>query len=382
MRYLSLFSGIEAATVAWRPLGWSAVGFAEIDPFCCALLSHHYPEVPNLGSVVDITQEQIGELGEVNLVVGGFPCQDLSVAGKRKGLHNDDGTPTRSGLFFDALRIAEWSGARWLVVENVPGLFSSNFGRDFAAVVGAMAGLRLDVPSGGWRTAGVVAGPLGMVEWRVLDAQYVRTQSHPRAVPQRRRRVFIVRDSGDWRNRPPVLLERACLCGHPAPRREAGEGVAGDVPPSLRGGGPGGNRVGDTRGQDPVVAVAGTLDAHYGTKWGLEDQHVNAGCPNFIVSHTLSGEGSIAGSVRANAPGHNSTGTLLRAGIVVRRLTPLEAERLQGFPDHYTLVPHRGKPAADAPRYKALGNSMACNVMRWIGRRIDMVDSLAPPSPT
>jgi DNA (cytosine-5)-methyltransferase 1 len=195
MRYLSLFSGIEAASVAWEPLGWQCVGVAEIEPFPCALLAHHYPDVPNLGSVTEITDEQIAALGPIDIVVGGSPCQDLSVAGKRAGLAG-----ARSGLFHEQLRIFHAArtlcGARWLLWENVPGAFSSHRGRDFAVVVGEMAGAEFGVPRNGWRNTGVAVGSNGCVEWRTLDAQYVRVESHARAVPQRRRRVFALLDTG------------------------------------------------------------------------------------------------------------------------------------------------------------------------------------------
>ena len=222
MRFLSLFSGIEAASVAWLPLDWEAVAFSEIDPFACAVLGHRYPSVPNLGDVTAITQHDIIGLGPVDIAVFGFPCQDLSVAGLRKGLHDGEGNATRSGLFFDAMRVVEWSGSRWALAENVPGLLSSHDGRDFASVVGTMAGTDVDVPESGWRNSGVVAGPRGLVEWVVLDAQWF-------GVPQRRRRVFIVRDSGDWRGRPPLFLEPYSLQGNPPPRREAGASVAGSI---------------------------------------------------------------------------------------------------------------------------------------------------------
>jgi DNA (cytosine-5)-methyltransferase 1 len=157
MKFLSLFSGIEAASVAWNPLGWHAVAFCEIDPPQRAVLHHHYASTPNIGDITQLTQQQINELGQVDLVVGGFPCQDLSLAGARKGLKNADGTVTRSGLFYDAMRVAEWTKSRWLVIENVFGLLTSNEGRDFAAVVGEMAGCGFDVPNDGWRKSGVVA---------------------------------------------------------------------------------------------------------------------------------------------------------------------------------------------------------------------------------
>lgn len=252
MRFLSLFSGIEAATRAWEPLGWECAAVAEVEPFPCALLKHHYPEVPNLGDVTKITADQIRALGRIDLVCGGFPCQDLSVAGKRKGLNNADGTSTRSGLFFDAMRIAEWAKPRWLFIENVPGMFSSNSGRDFAAVVGEMAGCEFDVPRDGWRNAGVVVGPRGLVEWTVLDAQY-------HGLAQRRKRVFIVRDSGDWASRPPIFLEPYRLQWHPVPSREKGQFITPTIRAGAANGGAGhGARSGDSK-DELIVPVAETI---------------------------------------------------------------------------------------------------------------------------
>ena len=230
MRYLSLFSGIEACTVAWKPLGWECVAVCEIESFPCVLLKHHYPDVLNLGDITKITKEQIEALGHIDVVVGGFPCQDVSIAGKRKGLKHADGTNTRSGLFFKAVEIAEWSKARFLLVENVPGLRSNHEGRDFSAVVGELAGAAIDVPDGGWANSGFAVGPKGLVEWASLDAQFF-------GLAQRRERVFLVRDSGDWSHRPPILLERESLLGNPAPCREAGEKVAGTFTSRARSGG-------------------------------------------------------------------------------------------------------------------------------------------------
>ena len=229
MRYLSLFSGMEAAHLAWHPLGWQCVGVAEIEPAACALLRHRLPNVPNLGSVTDITADAIRNLGRIDVVIGGSPCQDLSVAGKRAGLAG-----ARSGLFHEQLRIFDaarhFCGARWLVWENVPGAFSSNKGRDFAVVAGALAGCELDVPADGWGSEGVALGENGLVEWAVLDAQWF-------GVARRRRRVFAVLDTGDWASRSPVLLERDSLRGDSAPRREAGEGVTGTLSARTQGGG-------------------------------------------------------------------------------------------------------------------------------------------------
>ncbi len=474
MRYLSLFSGIEAASVAWSQLGWEPVAFCEIEKFPCAVLAHHYPNVPNLGNVQGVTQADIEALGHIDVVVFGFPCQDLSVAGKREGLADGTGRATRSGLFWDAMRIVRWSRARWAIAENVPGLFSSKQGRDFAAVVGDMAGTDCDIPDAGWANTGAVVGSDGLVEWSVLDAQWF-------GLAQRRKRVFLVRDIGDWRRRPPVLFEREGLQGHPAPSREAGQGVANALTdrPDRGGGNSEGQRLiqelsgtlgshtsGGLGGSDidgsgayiPEVSpamkardakgassdgewpaeIAPTLNAHFGTKQGLENQHIDGGCGLF-VTHSLRAEGfdasedgtgrgiplvtafsvkdhgadagEIAPTLRSGGhdKSHANGGVMpavafdwqsggdsrgldpkdtaqlqrcqtpaLHSGMVVRRLTPRECERLQGFPDDYTLIPYRGKDAADGPRYKALGNSMAVPVMGWLGKRIALVESWYP----
>lgn len=235
MRYLSLFSGIEAATVAWHPLGWECVGVSEIEPFPCNALANHYPNVPNLGDVTKITEADIFALGPIDLVVFGSPCQDLSVAGKRKGFTNDDGQLTRSGLFHTAMRIVGWArehcGCRFALWENVPGAFSSNEGRDFATVVDLLAGLEgTDVPPKGWGTEGCALGEEAMVEWSTLDAQWF-------GVAQRRRRVFALADFGDWTRRPPILLESEGVRGDSAPRRETGQNVAPTISARTKGGG-------------------------------------------------------------------------------------------------------------------------------------------------
>ncbi len=205
MRYLSVCSGIEAATVAWHPLGWTPVAFSEIEPFPSAVLAHHYPQVPNLG---DMTNHAAWPLqpGDIDLLVGGTPCQSFSVAGLRKGLSDP-----RGGLMLTYLEIARRLRPRWVVWENVPGVLSSNGGRDFGSFLGALGELGY-----GWA-------------YRVLDAQWVRTQRHPRAVPQRRRRVFVVGCLGNARAPAAVLFERESVQRDSAPRRAKGEGAAADA---------------------------------------------------------------------------------------------------------------------------------------------------------
>ena len=226
MKFLSLFSGIEAASVAWKPLGWECVGFSEIEPFPCAVLSHHYPDVPNLGDITQISEQDIKDLGKIDLIVFGFPCQNLSVAGNRKGLKGKS-----SGLFYEAIRIIEYArkhcGLRFALLENVPGAFSSNKGDDFREVVRELSANRdINTPENGWGNTGVALGENGLVEWRVLDAQYF-------GLAQRRKRVFAIVDFGNWMDRPPILLEPKSLCGDTPPSREKGKEIAADTQTSV-----------------------------------------------------------------------------------------------------------------------------------------------------
>jgi DNA (cytosine-5)-methyltransferase 1 len=460
VRYLSLFSGLEAATVAWSSLGWRCVAVAEIEPFPRSVLANYYA-VPNLGDVTKITEADIAALGSVDLLVFGSPCQDLSVAGKRAGLEG-----ARSGLFYEAIRILGYArkhcGLRWAVWENVPGAFSSSSGADFAVVVGELAGCAAPIPPKGWGNEGALAGEKGMVEWSTLDAQWF-------GVAQRRRRVFAVADFGNWRGRSPVLLEPESLRGDTAPRRETGQSVAGTLEARTRGGGfPGsdgaaaaGHVVGVGFGVSPTLRAGGNATGGHrppGTdvdtvetlqvvspavtsKWakgtggpsGDECQnlvafHHNAqvdqmnfssssaaltcsqqaavalrtaqtssngcGVDTSGASYTLDGANGQAVvfesrfvrngrgapdtvcpplKAQSGESGKGDAAPLLASLLHVRRLTPRECERLQGFPDDYTAVLHKDKPAADGPRYKALGNSMAVPVMRWVGERIDTV---------
>ena len=533
MKYLSVCSGIEAATCAWHHMGWEPVAFSEIEKFPSAVLAHHYPNVPNWG---DMTKFKEWPDANIDVLVGGTPCQSFSVAGLRKGL--DD---PRGNLMLTFGSIAQRYRPQWLVWENVPGVLSSNGGRDFGSFLGML-------------------GQLGYgFAYRVLDAQF-------HGVAQRRRRVFVVGHLGDWHRAAAVLFERHSLSGHSAPSRQARKGTAPGAASGTRAGG-------------WPAEVSPTLTADFASKQGQENQHINGGAGLFVpvafdafnqadtgdlsktvaarndqdtaslvsgcwwdggdvaatlttksddqrmpdkanaqlvmqpaltfkvrggcegggkgylgqdeqaftiattqdqwlaqpisfgaqmstpqtdvdmvqtlqaknpmavavrtantnanghgiseeLAHTLDQaqgqaiaiqgtvigrsehawpQGSGAdisgamftltktdvhavaigldeeqnarvdgfGTLKARMEGGGFEGTVMTPAMQVRRLTPVECERLQGFPDGYTNIPWRGKPESpDGPRYKALGNSMAVPVMRWIGERINEVSKL------
>lgn len=371
MRYGSVCSGIEAASVAWGPLGWQPVFFSEIEKFPSEVLAHHYPDVPNLG---DMTKFQEWPDADFDVLVGGTPCQSFSVAGLRKGMADP-----RGNLALTYLAIADRYRPEWLVWENVPGVLSSNGGRDFGAFLGGL-------------------GQLGYgFAYRVLDAQYVRVDGFGRAVPQRRRRVFVVGHSGDWIRAAAVLFEPESLRWHSAPRRKAGQRIAATLTRGAESGGKGGYA--GRRQEDDVNIVTSTEGvSHCLNAGGMGRQDYE---PETFVAHSLRGEGfdasedgtgrgtplvpvAFGGKMSAPMWDFGLSQTLqaknpqaVATGFDVRRLTPTECERLQGFPDGYTDIMRNGKAAADGPRYKALGNSMAVNVMRWIGRRIDLVDNIS-----
>jgi DNA (cytosine-5)-methyltransferase 1 len=357
MRYLSVCSGIEAATVAWHPLGWTPVAFSEIETFPSAVLSHRYPATPNLG---DFTAIDADALGSVDLLVGGTPCQAFSFAGKRLSLADARGNLTLSFIGL-AHELVALRSLRWAVWENVPGVLSTKdnaFGCFLGGLVGADA--PLDCGRGGkWPSAGLVAGPKSRAAWRVLDAQHF-------GVAQRRRRVFVVVYFGGDRDPSKVLFEPESGRRNPAPSRKSEQVVA-----ALTANGVGTCGADDNQAQAghliPSVPVARCQAARHGSRLDFETETFVSVLP--IIAQALG----------------------------VRRLTPRECERLQGFPDDYTLIPMsratRAKVeedfvaylrlsypditgdqirrlAADGPRYKSLGNSMAVPVMQWIGARI------------
>lgn len=429
MRFLSVCSGIEAASVAWKPLGWEPVGFSEIEPFPCAVLKHHYPEITNYGDMTLYDNWNI-ERGSIDLLCGGTPCQSFSIAGLRKGM----GDP-RGNLSLVFVEMAAKFRPSWVVWENVPGVLSSASGADFGTLLGALTGRQLHTPKNGWRNSGVIQGIEGAysIAWRVLDAQYCD-------LAQRRERVFIVGHLGDWRRASAVLFEQESVSGHPAPSRESKEASSGDT----------GDRAtecdresividraafnqGENAQYDPHIARAEVMDTlvargphavgyrmqafgeyadddkastikardHkdatdlvcvHGTQDPITSRHHahargrNSGQENAIACvHWQQGGGETesnrAGALRANGE-HNYQ--FVRDHMTVRRLTPIEGERLMGFPDNYTQIPWRNKEAKDCPdgpRYKAIGNSWAVTCVRWIGQRINMIEQLTKGQP-
>ena len=433
MRYATVCSGIEAPTLAWHGLGWEPVWFSEIEHFPCAVLAHHYPGVPNLGDMTKIHNNETYQRQSVDLICGGTPCQSFSTAGLRKGLDDE-----RGNLALHFVRILAEKRPRWFIWENVPGVFSSAGGRDFASILAGFTGRAITCP-GRWRNSGIIAGiPEAYgIAWRVLDAQHF-------GVPQRRRRVFVVGYLGDWRPAAAVLFESESLHRYIAPGRLRGEQAAGRVAPCLNAGG---RSAGSVRQQDaknglleyrwqnkksgPVqdivtgpILASGTSTGERSVPIVIATGQANAeividGEPSITCSHeqpivfncqsktdrsvpqktantiqtstvatvfqpriARNGRGAVSDIASPLTAQAGESGKGDSAQVVLlnrpRRFTPREYERLQGMPDDYTRIPYRGKPleqCPDGPRYRACGNSMAVPVMRWIGKRIDFVNN-------
>ncbi|HPU86314.1 MAG TPA: DNA cytosine methyltransferase [Candidatus Latescibacteria bacterium] len=354
MTYATVCSGIEAPSVAWHPLGWQPVFFSEIEKFPCAVLSHHYPSVPNYG---DMTEYEKWPNHAIDVICGGTPCQSFSIAGLRKGISDP-----RGNLALVYLGVIDKYRPTWVVWENVPGVLSSGRGRDLWSFLSGLVQL-------GYSYC-----------FRILDAQYF-------GVPQRRRRIFVIGHLGNWTYPAAVLLERKSMCGHNPAKRKAGEGVAGTFKSRARSCG---------FGQDIDLAAGGYMQvanslgsrgnrshteldgngAHVcssvSSKWskGTGGPSVDE-CQNLVTWNPQTGGDCRYGfSDKPNLQAHQIP------AVGIRRLMPVECERLMGLPDFYTAVPYRNKPACDGPRYKALGNSMAVPVVRWIGERIQQVEKI------
>lgn len=468
IKYGSVCSGIEAATVAWHSLGWEAAWLSEIEAFPSAVLAHHYPDVPNLGDMTKITPMILdGSVEAPDVFVGGTPCQAFSVAGLRNSLEDDRGQLSITYIHtLDAIDIVRQSRGEQpciAVWENVPGVLSTKdnaFGCFLAGLSGEDDALL--PPRGKWTNAGCVVGPKRTVAWRVLDAQYF-------GVAQRRRRVFVVASAREDFSPPKVLFEFEGMRRDTPPSREKREATAGDVGFGIETSGPLSARDYKDPGTDglnrtsakmvPVCAsdrnaiafdcsslgggwapqnvnptedVCSTMNCTNQKAVAYDQQRtgvygdndlastcaardykdatdlvvqpiafkVRCGCEGggkgflgseetaFTLSTTndqhiaqpsiVHGTQDPCNSDIAFAQGRNNGGeNVLIHAMQVRRLTPVECERLQGFPDNYTNIPWRKKDESpDGPRYKALGNSMAVPVMKWIGERIQMVEDL------
>ena len=372
MRYVSIFSGVEAATLAWEPFGWKPVAFSEIEPFPCAVLAERWPDVPNLGDITKVDWKK--EIhGAVDLVVGGSPCQSFSIAGKREGLKG------ASGLMFEYIRCVQELRPRWFLWENVPGALTSENGDAFGQLLREMDEL-------GYCLA-----------WRILDAQFF-------GVAQRRRRLFLVGHLGA-ESPAEVLFEPDCLSGNPQSSREkrkeltrragrsaACAGFKYDAAPRASVGKNIFCMTGTQAHCHISDEIAGCLTAHMGKDDApvVVDGSISENADNVpfgFAQNTrnevrIVGDGTISGALAAN-PGMKQTTFVCTSDYesapIVRRLTPLECERLQGFPDNHTRIQWNGKPAEECPdslRYKAIGNSMAVPVMRWLGERIEAIDRL------
>ena len=337
MNVLSLFSGAGGLDLGLGRAGMTIVGHCELDPTARQVLARHWPDVPCHPDVT--TLDGRDWYGRVDVVAGGSPCTDLSMAGRRAGLAGE-----HSGLFWHQCRIAAQCSARWVVWENVYGALSSNASDDFAAVLWGLTGFRPAVPEDGWRTVGVCAGPDRTAVWRVFDAQWF-------GVAQRRRRVFVVAGPRGV-CRPEVLVE----------------------PESV----PGGTRPGRTPGQ----AVAALTSTGVGTCGADDNQaHANGGVMP-AVAYPLAvrgrdggavmemGEPDIYNTLRAGDGGSSRQNGVLTPDLAVRRLTPRECERLMGWPDDWSKWAADGRVIADSHRYRMCGNGVVAPLAEWIGRRM------------
>jgi DNA (cytosine-5)-methyltransferase 1 len=474
----SVCSGIEAASVAWEPLGFWAEWFSEIEAFPSAVLAHHWPDVPNLGDMLTLPAlVDAGKIAAPDVLVGGTPCQAFSVAGNRESLADARGGLTLAYVeladAIDRQRAREGQEPCVIVWENVPGVLSTK-DNAFGCFLAGLAGedVPLQPPGKRWTNAGIVLGPKRAVAWRILDAQYF-------GVAQLRRRVFVVASARDGFDPSAVLLEFDGVRRDSAPRREARKETAGDAVPGATGasGHPyhdvalclnaGGMGRIDYESESMVVQTCLPVNTQIATRGGALGERTGFGIgehgdPAFTlqaahshgVAHTVALRGrdggataelggeiatalrasngggdkphvlatmDVAGTMKAcagktggwtNSADHAAAGYMqVDADMAVRRLTPRECERLQGFPDDHTMIPVGQKlksevkeelaryfertgqymrevssgqweldraafeaawpaMAADGPRYKALGNSMAVPVMRWIGQRI------------
>ncbi len=346
MNYLSVCSGIEAATVAWHHMGWKPAGFSEIEKFPSQVLAHHYPTVTNFGDMTKYKEWNLND--SIGLLVGGTPCQSFSVAGLRKGL--DD---PRGNLALTYVGILDKFRPKWCIWENVPGVLSSGGGRDFGSFLGALGEIGY-----GWA-------------YRVLDAQYF-------GVAQRRRRVFVVGHLGNWKHPAEILFESESLSGNIEKSERKKQKTSRNFIPSIANciqttcndysRADGFNMIAyENHPSDSRVKEMGEVCQTVTSTWGMGGGNIP-----FVQSvdiYNLTTNENVSQTIR-NGTDIDHVGGLIQ-NMAVRRLTEVECERLQGFPDNYTNIKENCPSGA---RYKALGNSMAVPVMRWIGERINQYE--------
>ena len=397
MRYVELFAGAGGMSHGLEAAGMTCVAHAEIDPHAQAVLRHHWPDTPLHGDVTQVDWAQYA--GRVDLVSGGSPCQDLSVAGKRAGLEG-----ARSGLFFELIRAWDETRAPYCLWENVDGARSSNKGEDFAAVLSAFVGADVAVPQDGWRKSGVAAGSTGVAAWRVLDLQHF-------GPPQRRRRVFVVAARTGGVDPAEVLALAEGVCGHPSPRQQAREGAA----TSARVGIEGGVAVGWDQELNAAEELMGTLKARVlggGHENGVIAFHHTqtpiSGDVAPSVGRTTNVMGVMSFPLMPQNSGKDCTGsgTPIVARMVAfgeyatdgtastikqrdykdatdlvyakhgrpRRLTPLECERLMSWPDQWTATGRKADGTlyalSDTARYRLCGNGVGSVCAQWIAGRL------------
>lgn len=366
--YGSVCSGIESASVAWEPLGFAPVWLSEIEKFPSAVLAHHWPNVPNLGDMTALPALiRAGLVPAPEVLVGGTPCQAFSVSGKRRGLDDPRGQLTLTYVdILNAIDEQRGEGREAVCVwENVPGVLSSK-DNAFGCFLGELSGAGCELKPAGekWTNAGWVHGPARAVAWRVLDAQYF-------GVAQRRRRVFVVASARDGFDPGAVLFEFEGVRGDTAPSRET-EAVAS----ALTACGVGTCGADDKQAQARhIVAIDTRQDPQ--TYDNIAGPCTASVPPNGVFDITAFGQYG-AGLTSSTCQARDGKGAtdLITYPINdkgVRRLTEVECERLQGFADGHTRIPWRGKPARECPsgpRYKAIGNSKAVPVVRWVGKRL------------
>lgn len=437
MIYGSICSGIEAATVAWETLGWKAAWFSEIEAFPSAVLAERWPEVVNLGDMTKIAAAvRAGDVQAPDVMVGGTPCQAFSIAGLRNGLSDARGQLTLSYVelanAIDDKRIERGEEEAIFVWENVPGVLTSHdnaFGCFLAGLAGESCELE---PSGGkWTHSGCVYGPQRTIAWIVKDAQYFGVAQRRKRVfvVASARKGFdpgqvLFESEGVRRDTPPSREPQTAVaaltargvgtCGADDNQAQAGHLLA------FGGGNTGGNidvaacltakgqridfevetfAVHGTQDPDTNFELAHTLGRNHGQESAVfipvdDDEGVTERDIRFMRQiHGLpvdppciafnskdygqDAEGEISPTLRAgcSVSGNQNSGSppAIAYSMQVRRLMPVECERLQGFPDNHTQISWRGKESTecpDGPRYRAIGNSMAVPVMRWIGERI------------